>query len=49
MRWSRPSPGDLIVRLLKNDGTKGTRLERYNSWWNPEGVDPNSLPKNEIT
>jgi hypothetical protein len=45
-RWFRPSPGDLIVRLVKKDGTTGIQIDKYHSnVWFPEGIDPNSLPQ----
>lgn len=38
MKWGIPCPGQTIIRLLKADGSPGTKIERYNSLnWIPEG------------
>lgn len=49
-RWHRPSPGQVVLRLLKKDGTPGTKVECWNSYamvnrWYAEGVDPNEWKK----
>ncbi len=33
LAWKIPSGGDLFVRLLKNDGTPGVRIDNYNNQW----------------
>lgn len=41
-RWSRVSPGDFVVRSLKNDGTAGIKVVRFcPDYWKLEGFDPN--------
>ena len=41
-RWSRPEVGDMVLRILKKDGTVGSKVEVFRdylkSWWLPEGV-----------
>ena len=39
-RFSLPSIGDIIVRILKKDGKPGLRVERINDTWLPEGKKP---------
>jgi hypothetical protein len=33
-KWGLPTPGTLVVRLLKADGSRSTRFERCSSWGN---------------
>lgn len=43
-RWNKPYVGDMIVRLVKKDGSLGIQLQKVGLefWgWYPEGVDPN--------
>ena len=45
-RWSLPKAGEIVVRILKRDGSKGIEAEKYNfaecakEYWLPEGVEP---------
>jgi hypothetical protein len=45
-RWSLPKVGDIVVRMLKKDGSKGIEVEKYifddyaKDYWMPEGVEP---------
>lgn len=44
-RYSRPHAGDIVVRLLKKDGTPSKNFESANEWnrvyWQAKGVDAN--------
>ena len=45
-RWNLPKTGDIVVRMLKKDGSKGIEAENYiftdyaKDYWLPEGVEP---------
>jgi hypothetical protein len=45
-RWNRPAVGEIVVRMLKKDGSKSIEAEKYcfaeyaKEYWLPEGVEP---------
>jgi len=46
-RWDRPSPGQVVLRPLKKDGTPGAKARCWNAYgmakrWYAEGTDPNA-------
>jgi hypothetical protein len=45
IRWNTPVAGQIVIRLLKKDGSKAARVEIWNdsymrNCWLPEGVKP---------
>jgi len=50
-RWSLPKVGEIVVRILKRDGSKGIEAEKYcfaeyaKEYWLPEGVEPKGNKK----
>jgi len=44
-RWGMPSVGDVVIRLLKKDGTPGIQAKQYGydgGIWTAENEDPNA-------